>query len=165
LSDFWPHGAVSAQYGVLRQNDGTTERALFVIDGDGVICYIDIHDIDQQPDNEVLRGVLRGLQAAKPQAAPPPKAVPSYDEDEIPEGGIVLYCTRWCKDCKKAQAWLEDHGLQYSKIDVDYNMTARNRARQWGNGKLITPTIDFQGTIVLDYKVDQYEEALKKIKA
>ena len=34
LSDFWPHGAVADTYGVLR-SDGTTERALLIIDKKG----------------------------------------------------------------------------------------------------------------------------------
>jgi len=38
LSDFWPHGAVSTAYGVLRP-DGFTERAIFIIDGEGIIRY------------------------------------------------------------------------------------------------------------------------------
>ncbi len=37
LSDFWPHGAVARQYGVFRENDGITERALFFIDASGLV--------------------------------------------------------------------------------------------------------------------------------
>lgn len=48
LSDFWPHGQVASSYGILR-SDGTTERALFVIDKQGIIRYIDVHDINQRP--------------------------------------------------------------------------------------------------------------------
>lgn len=53
LSDFYPHGAVADRYGVLR-SDGTSERALFVIDKKGVIRYIDVHDINRRPHLEVL---------------------------------------------------------------------------------------------------------------
>ena len=53
LSDFWPHGGVAAQYGVLR-SDGVTERALFVVDKKGIIRSIDIHDINQRPALEDL---------------------------------------------------------------------------------------------------------------
>lgn len=60
LSDFWPHGAVSSRYGVLR-SDGTSERALFVIDKQGVIRYIDVHDINERPPLEDLVGALRQL--------------------------------------------------------------------------------------------------------
>src|SRR4051812_26065119 len=39
LSDFEPKGAVASQYGVYRVEDGTAQRALFVIDGEGVIRW------------------------------------------------------------------------------------------------------------------------------
>lgn len=60
LSDFWPHGAVAQKYGVLR-SDGTTERALFVIDKQGIIRYIDVHDINERPRLEELMKALEGL--------------------------------------------------------------------------------------------------------
>jgi peroxiredoxin len=60
LSDFWLHGEVARRYGVLRK-EGYNERALFVVDKEGIIRYIDIHDIDDQPDNQVLLDVLKEL--------------------------------------------------------------------------------------------------------
>jgi len=53
LSDFWPHGGVAAKYGILR-SDGVTERALFVIDKNGILRYIDVHDINKRPPLENL---------------------------------------------------------------------------------------------------------------
>lgn len=60
LSDFYPHGAVAAKYGVLRSS-GTSERALFVIDKKGVIRYIDVHDINTRPALEDLAAALKKL--------------------------------------------------------------------------------------------------------
>ena len=60
LSDFWPHGAVAKKYGVLR-GDGTTERALFVIDKRGIIRFIDVHNINQRPKLEILIEELEKL--------------------------------------------------------------------------------------------------------
>ena len=60
LSDFWPHGKVAKEYGVLR-SDGTSERAIFVIDKKGVIRYIDVHDINERPRLEVLIKELEKL--------------------------------------------------------------------------------------------------------
>jgi peroxiredoxin len=39
LADFHPKGAVAKQYGAYRENDGVCERALFVIDRQGVIFW------------------------------------------------------------------------------------------------------------------------------
>ncbi len=60
LSDFWPHGAVAGEYGILR-SDGVTERALFVIDKKGVIRYIDVHDINERPDLKEIAEALKKL--------------------------------------------------------------------------------------------------------
>jgi peroxiredoxin (alkyl hydroperoxide reductase subunit C) len=59
LSDFWPHGAVAASYGVLR-GDGMAERALFVIDRQGIIRHIHVSDINKRPPLDII---LRALDA------------------------------------------------------------------------------------------------------
>jgi peroxiredoxin len=61
LSDFEPKGAVAKSFGAYREPGGYAERALFVIDKEGKIVYKDIHEISQQPDNEVIFDVLRKL--------------------------------------------------------------------------------------------------------
>jgi peroxiredoxin len=61
LSDFWPHGEVAKKYGVLRSN-GVSERAIFIIDKQGLIRYIDIHDINKRPKLEVIVKELEKLE-------------------------------------------------------------------------------------------------------
>lgn len=58
LSDFWPHGVVASQYGILR-SDGTAERAIIIIDKKGIIRYIDVHDINERPP---LESIIRQLE-------------------------------------------------------------------------------------------------------
>ncbi len=60
LSDYWPHGQMAQSYGVLREH-GMTERALFIVDKQGIVRYIDIHDFSEQPDSEELFEVLREI--------------------------------------------------------------------------------------------------------
>ena len=60
-SDFWPHGEAARAWGVLREDDGRTERAVFIVDRKGVVRYADVHDIDDQPSNEDLFAVLKDL--------------------------------------------------------------------------------------------------------
>src|SRR2546428_13498458 len=52
-SDNWPYGYVAAQYGVLR-GSGTPERAILVVDRQGVIRYIDFHNIAAHPPRDTL---------------------------------------------------------------------------------------------------------------
>jgi peroxiredoxin len=51
LSDFYPHGAVAQQYGVLYPNDAT-HRAVIGIDKEGVVRYIDDHAPLEVPELE-----------------------------------------------------------------------------------------------------------------
>jgi len=60
LSDFYPHGAVSELYGVLRPQ-GMSERAVFIIDKAGVVRYIDVHEISEVPDEEPIFNELSKL--------------------------------------------------------------------------------------------------------
>jgi len=60
LSDFWPHGRVAEMFGVLR-SDGTTERALFVIDKEGILRYVYVEDINKRPDLKLLVTELEKL--------------------------------------------------------------------------------------------------------
>ena len=60
LSDFWPHGAVAKEYGVFR-SDGLTERAIFIIDKEGIIRFIQVSDINKKPDPNVCALELKKL--------------------------------------------------------------------------------------------------------
>lgn len=154
LSDFWPHGVVAEKYGVLR-GDGRSERAIFIIDAEGIIQYIDIHDIDEQPSNDELREELRRIDPEA--AAGEPAGVVGAD---LPHGGIVLYCSSWCPSCKRARAWLDARGLTFTEVDVYGNPAAAAQLRQWADGNLTTPTFDIDGTIVVDFDRDRLTELL-----
>lgn len=61
LSDFYPQGKVVDLYGV-RHGLGMSERAVIVIDKEGIIRYIEMTDVPgDMPDNEKLFEVLRKL--------------------------------------------------------------------------------------------------------
>jgi peroxiredoxin len=62
LSDFEPKGAMARTYGVYRDADGVTERALFVIDGDGVIQWSYISPIGVNPGANGILTALEELQ-------------------------------------------------------------------------------------------------------
>ncbi len=60
LSDFWPHGQTAKTYGVLR-SDGTAERALILVDKQGVIQFIHVSDINIRPDLGMIMEALERL--------------------------------------------------------------------------------------------------------
>ena len=63
LSDFEPKGGVARQYGVYRQRNGTSERALFVLDGAGVVRWSYVSPIGVNPGADGVLQALEGLRA------------------------------------------------------------------------------------------------------
>jgi alkyl hydroperoxide reductase subunit AhpC len=64
-SDFYPHGAVAEKFGILRTGDplpGINERAVFIIDKEGIIRSVTILDLGDVPDNDEALDVLRLLE-------------------------------------------------------------------------------------------------------
>ena len=158
LSDFWPHGAVCEQYGVFREPDGHSERAIFVIDKRGIIRYIDIHDIDHQPDNDVVLDVLRRIDPET--AARNPLPAKSLEAPTLPHGGIVMYCTRWCPACRRARVWFQGHNLEFTEVDIDAVLGAADQVKRWANGTRTTPTFDIDGTILVGFDERKLAAAL-----
>src|SRR6266849_4513399 len=62
LADFHPKGEVSRKYGVYNEEKGRCERSIVIVDKAGIVRYIDVHDIDEAPDNVQLLDVLRELE-------------------------------------------------------------------------------------------------------
>lgn len=162
LSDFYPHGKVAQLYGVLR-SEGYSERAIFVIDKNCIIRYVDVHDIDDQPDNEVLFGVLQQIEGITlPKAAPvnataiQPLTLPTEAED----ADVIMYCNQWCPACRRARAFFQQHGIKFVEIDIARNREAAAQIRRWNNGNETTPTFDVKGKIIVNFKQSELEEAL-----
>lgn len=59
LSDFEPKGKVARTYGAYRASDGTSERALFVINADGVVHWSYVSPVGINPGAD---GILRALE-------------------------------------------------------------------------------------------------------
>jgi peroxiredoxin len=61
LADFEPKGEVARRYGVYRSSDGVSERALFVLDGDGVIRWSYVSEIGVNPGADGILSALEGI--------------------------------------------------------------------------------------------------------
>ena len=67
LADFEPKGAVSRLYGAYREDEGTSERALFVVNSDGVIHWSYCSPIGVNPGAD---GILSALESLNGKSAP-----------------------------------------------------------------------------------------------
>src|SRR6478672_3551560 len=63
LADFEPKGEVARLYGVYRPSDGTCERALFVIDADGIIRWSYVSPVGVNPGAAGILSALEELQS------------------------------------------------------------------------------------------------------
>ena len=59
LADFEPKGEVARAYQVYRDGDGTSERALYVIDADGIVHWSYVSPVGVNPGAD---GILRALE-------------------------------------------------------------------------------------------------------
>jgi peroxiredoxin len=62
LADFEPKGEIARAYGVYRAKDGFSERALFVVDGEGVIFWSYVSPLEVNPGAD---GILDALERLK----------------------------------------------------------------------------------------------------
>jgi peroxiredoxin len=60
LADFEPKGEVARTYQVYRATDGTSERALYVIDADGIVRWSYVSPVGVNPGAD---GILRALES------------------------------------------------------------------------------------------------------
>ena len=65
LADFEPKGEVAGLYGVYRREDGTSERALFVIDANGIIHWSFVSLVGVNPGAAGILSALEELQNKK----------------------------------------------------------------------------------------------------
>jgi|SRR5882672_3025410 len=65
LADFEPKGEVARKYGVYRKGEGVSERALFVIDPEGVIVWSYVSPIAVNPGADGILNALENLSAKK----------------------------------------------------------------------------------------------------
>ncbi len=66
-ADFYPHGAVVQQFGIMRDGTpipGISERAAFIVDRSGKIAFAKVYPLDQLPDVDELLCALRQLSAS-----------------------------------------------------------------------------------------------------
>jgi peroxiredoxin (alkyl hydroperoxide reductase subunit C) len=61
LSDFWPHGRVAADYGVLSTGAGFAQRGTFLVDREGVVRFAEVNAIGEARDQDDWRRAVAAL--------------------------------------------------------------------------------------------------------
>ena len=64
LADFEPKGDVSRRYGAYREKDGFSERALFIVDANGIVRWSYLSPIGENPGAD---GIFEALESLTPE--------------------------------------------------------------------------------------------------
>jgi len=62
-----------------------------------------------------------------------------------------MYATSWCGDCRKARDFLDDHGIEYTEINIDHDPEAAAEVVR-RMGKRAIPQLVIDGEWFQPYK-------------
>lgn len=81
------------------------------------------------------------------------------DAPQAATRGVTLYSAVWCGYCRKAKAWLAEHGVAYANVDIDAPGGAQALA-QAGGGTGI-PVLVVDGRPIGGFSADAYAAAFQ----
>ena len=119
-----------------------------------------MHDIDHQPDNEVLFKVLASLDPQRAASGYQPALEETSTPAAEPVGDVIMYCTPWCPACRRARAYFQENGIKVVEVDISRDRASAQRVRGWTNGYETTPTFNIKGTIIVDFDKTKVAKAL-----
>jgi peroxiredoxin len=61
LSDFWPHGGVAKQFGIFREEDGFSERAVIILDEKREVRFAKVYPLSELPDLGEIVDALKAI--------------------------------------------------------------------------------------------------------
>ena len=67
---------------------------------------------------------------------------------------VQIYATKWCRDCRLAKQFLDEHGIEYTEINVDADPAASAEVLRHV-GKRAVPQLVIDGEWFQPYKPGQ----------
>jgi glutaredoxin len=75
-----------------------------------------------------------------------------------------LFIKPYCGWCHKAIHWLDEHGIEYEKIDVTADETAFDEMIRI-SGQELAPVLDADGRVLADFGPEQLAEFWRKLES
>jgi glutaredoxin len=75
---------------------------------------------------------------------------------------IRLFIKPYCGWCQKAVRWLDDHGVDYERIDVIADEAAYDEMIRL-SGQELAPVLEVEGQVLADFGPDQLAEFWKTL--
>ena len=76
---------------------------------------------------------------------------------------IRLFIKPYCPWCQKAMRWLDDHGIQYEKLDVIADSKAYTEMVNL-SGQTLAPVIEVDGQMLADFGPEELAKFWEKMK-
>lgn len=76
-----------------------------------------------------------------------------------PKPSIILYTQPHCPACRRAKAFLAEHGLEYQELDVSEDYDARDDLWE-EHGSQNTPTLVIDGEVFIGFRREALETRL-----
>jgi glutaredoxin len=54
---------------------------------------------------------------------------------------IIMYCTSWCIDCRRAKQFMKDRGVKFVEVNIDEDVDAEDLVLEVNAGRRKVPTI------------------------
>jgi len=75
-------------------------------------------------------------------------------EKSAPE--VILYCTPWCGDCRRAKRFLQERGVAFREINIDEAPEAEELVLRVNDGRRKIPTLEVDGRYFACSPFDPY---------
>jgi mycoredoxin len=73
---------------------------------------------------------------------------------------IIMYTTSWCGDCRNLKNALKDRNIAYEERDIEQSEADYKTMMGYTNGKRVIPTVDIEGKILINPRINDLEKAL-----
>jgi mycoredoxin len=68
-------------------------------------------------------------------------------QEGIHAGGVVVYSSSWCPDCRRAKRVLEEAAAPFAEVDIDLDQTAEAMVLERSGGRRVVPTLRFDDRV------------------
>jgi mycoredoxin len=62
-------------------------------------------------------------------------------------GGVVVYSSSWCPDCRRAKRVLEEAEAPFAEVDIDEDQAAEAMVLERSGGRRVVPTLRFDDRV------------------
>jgi glutaredoxin-like YruB-family protein len=86
------------------------------------------------------------------------------DDAKKPDTKAIIYTTPWCQFCKHVEAYLDEKGYKYEKVDVSVDQTKAKEMID-KSGQMGVPVTEIKGEVIIGWDKPKFEALFVEPKA